>query len=86
MKVKTHYDEHADEWVLRLHDDNGGFVGIGGMVDEEIAGIVCDILNGAMCLAVERELCELNDISQTPEMICINRIVGGARLRAYMRH
>lgn len=48
MKITTHYDPNGEEWVLRLHSDNGSFASLGGLVGEAEAKMVQAVLQGAL--------------------------------------
>lgn len=83
MKVTTHYDEKHNEYVLRVHLDNGSYAPLGALNGPVEAEIVQSILQGALELQYQ---VESDGQQQTPRnsfqkgMLNASNIVDGKQL------
>jgi len=61
MKASTHYDEHGQEWVVRMHTGDGSYCGLCGAVGQEEADIIVAAINGILGWQSGRSRLGLND-------------------------
>lgn len=50
QEARSHWDDNGQEWVIRIHSENGDYDSLGGCVGEAEAKLVCGAINALIAL------------------------------------